>query len=487
MIMIRLFKIINFFIALTYTCATVVASTETRALSENTTEDTVWVDSLDSLAEYAARDDVTVRMMPGTYILEDTSTAQELDLVRHENGGATSDYPVASLIHFSGSNSHYDLTHVTILIDSQLHQAFGGRHLFEIFVSGNNNVIEGLTVKDVGDTAPHRGAIMMHVMGDDNIISNADLFIHGSYPYGYGHLLGKGGNSLVQLRKHSSLLVSGRNTKLLSCKVTTHAFGHGIVMQGAVNTLIQGCTVIGEMRSTDAMLAETSGPAHSVEFRSDYPPGKIVPGEMKALAEDGIRSYRWGPAVGRQTDTITVIDCTIINMRSGIDLSASRGPTKVIGCTVIGFQEKGYSIPSGGVIEKSRGDVMYGPLISFPGRSTKDCRVELELIPTTSDYPPSRIAELNGSGHIIELRSYQNKPCEDSIPIVFGESFWADVHQFRDPERSMDSLAFANNIQLINHTGMPVILTERTSNCQVTGNGRILKDDGTNNITRTLR
>lgn len=484
--MIRQFKSLIPFIAFAYTCATGVASTDTRALSKDTTEDTVWINSLDNLAKYVARDDVTIRMMPGTYILENTSTAQELDLVRYQNGKAVGDYPVASLINFSGNNSHYDLTHVTILIDSQLHQAFGGRHLFEIFVSGNNNVIEGLTVKDVGDTAPHRGAIMMHVMGDDNTISNADLFIHGSYPYGYGHLLGKGGNSLVQLRKHSSLLVSGRNTKLLNCKVTTHAFGHGIVMQGAVNTLIQGCTVIGEMRSTDAMLAETSGPAHNVDFRSDYPPGKIVPGEMKALAEDGIRSYRWGPAVGRRTDTITIIDSTIINMRSGIDLGASSGPTRVTGCTTIGCQEKGYSIPSGAVIEKSRGDAMYGPLISFPGRSTKDCRVELELLPTTSDYPPSRLAELNGSGHIIELRSHQKKIREDSAPIVFGESFWADVHQFRDPERSMDSLAFANNIQLINTTGMPVILTERTSDNQITSNGRILQDDGTNNVAKTL-
>ena len=401
-------------------------------------------------------------------------------------GKPKSDYPISCLLNFSGHNSTYKLNGVIIHLDTKLHRAFDKNKIYEVFVSGKNNTIEGLAVRDVGEDIPIFGTIMMVVMGDNNTISNADLYIHGSSPYGYGNLLGKGANPLVPLHKHSSLLVTGRNTKLLGCKVVTHGFGHGIVMQGAVNTLIKDCYVEGQVRSTDDMLKEISGLAHSVGFKSDYPPGHFIPGQMKALAEDGVRTYPNGSLVGRKTEKVTVINCTVKNMRSGYALSAGLGPTKVSGCTATGCTEKGFSISSNGVIEDSKGDAMYGPLLTFVGKSIKNCRVDLELIDTVSDYPPKRLVEINGKGHKIKILNYQGQRRPQDAPIVFGESFWADVHKFRQPNADPGEFSGADGVKLINHTGMPIVFGKFSMNCKVMTNGEALKDFGQGNIVNPV-
>lgn len=445
----------------------VVASLIPTHLRATTPGDTIFINSIEELAEFAAKDDVLIKMKAGTYALDNTKTSRNITLKKYREGKPPSDYPVSALLHFSGNNSSYNLEGVEINISSALHRAFGKNHIYEVFVTGNNNHIHGLTVRDVGDEYPHFGAIMLHVMGDDNVISAADLYIHGSSPYGYGHLLGKGGNPLVKLHKHSSLLVTGQNTKLLACKVFTHGFGHGIVMQGAVNTLIQDCYVEGEMRPTNEMLAETSGLAFGVGFKSDYPPGKIMPDEIKALSEDGIRSYPSGHLNGRRTKGITVINCTVKNMRSGFDLSANLPPTHVIGSTAIACQEKGYSIGSDGIIKNCKGDALYGPLITFIGKHINNCTVELALVDTVSEYPVHRLAEINGSGHHITIRNYQGKKRSLDAPIVFGESFWDDVHRFRNPDAPHGAFAGAENIKLLNDTGMPVRLNDLAINCSI--------------------
>ena len=444
-----------------------VVSLPSTHLQATDTGDTIFIKSIVELAEYAGRDDVLIKMKAGTYTLDNKEISKNIVLKKYSGGKSPSDYKVSALLHFSGNNSSYNLQGVEINISSALHRAFGQNHIYEVFVTGNKNKIHGLKVRDVGVEHPHFGAIMLHVMGDSNVISEVDLYIHGSSPYGYGHLLGKGGNALVKLHKHSSLLVTGQNTKLLACKVVTHGFGHGIVMQGAINTLIQDCYVEGKMRPTNEMLAETAGLAFDVGFKSDYPPGKIMPDEIKALSEDGIRSYPRGYLNGRKTKGITVINCTVKNMRSGFDLSANLPPTKIIRSTAIGCQEKGFSIGTDGVIEDSKGDALYGPLITFVGNKIENCKVELALIDTVSEYQVYRLAEINGSGHHITLHNYQGKKRSLKSPIVFGESFWDDVHRFRKPDAPHGSFAGAKNIKLFNYTGMPVKLNDLTINCSI--------------------
>lgn len=445
------------------------------------------VESLYELSKYLNQDSLTVKLKPGTYTISNKELSETIVLKKYKNEKPEIDYPISTLLHFSGNNSKYILNDVVITIDTELHKVFGRNHIFEVFVSGNNNTIEGLKVQNKGNKAPVKGAIMMHVMGDDNTIINADLFIEGSYPYGYGHLLGKGGNPIVKPQKHSSLLVSGKNTKLIGCKVVTHAFGHGIVMQGAYNTLIKDCYVEGQMRETNDMLIETSGPAFNVGFKSDYPPGKITPNEIKALSEDGVRSYSYGYLVGRKTENITVINTTVKNMRSGFDLSAHIGKTLIDGCTSVGCQEKGYSVSKNAIIKNSKGDAKYGPLLSFHGNKTKNCNVELELMPTVGDFHIKRLAEINGTGHQITLKNYKNKPRKQTDTIVFGESFWSDVHKYRHPEKALDSFSGAYNIKLINQTGMLVVFKEFSTKNEVTSNGELLNDLGKDNIFKRLK
>ena len=450
--------------------------------NSNSANKIINIDSLSELIEFAAKDNMIVKMQPGVYNLDDSKYGQNLIIKKYDlQGKPKSDYPITALINFSGNNNQFLLDGVVLKINSELHQAYGENHIFEIFVSGNNNKIEGLNVQDKGHEAPLKGAIMMHVMGDDNTITNVGLFIKGSYPYGYGHLLGKGAKPLVKPRKHSSLLVSGKNTKLIACRVVTHGFGHGIVMQGAQNTLIKDCYVEGKMRSTDEMLAETSGPAFSVDFKSDYPPGKIIPNEIKALSEDGVRSYPYGYLVGRKTENITVINTTVKNMRSGFDLSAHIGKTLIDGCTALECQEKGYSVSKNAIIKNSKGDAMYGPLLSFHQNNTENCNVELELINTVGSYPVKRLMEINGTGHKIKVTNFENKKRTKITPIVFGESFWSDVHKYRYPNKDSKEFSGAYNITLINETGMPIEFGELSKNCKVITNGKVLTDLGENN------
>ena len=323
---------------------------------------------------------------------------------------------------------------------------------------------------------------MLHVIGDGNTIKNVTLRTHGSAPYGYGNLLGKGGHALVPLNKQSCLLITGRDNRILGTTVIARTFGHGIVMQGAVNTLIQDCYVEGEMRSTDDMLKETSGPAHSVSFQSDYPPGHIVPGLMVALSEDGVRAYPNGSQVGgRRTENITVVNCTVKNMRSGFDLVAARGAVRVTGSTAIGCSEKGYSIPSGGVIERCAGDALYAPLLSLHDKNGRDCRIDLTLIGTSGDFPPARLAEINGTGHRIVIKPDPAGEPSQSRPIVFGDSFWADVQRFRDPTITREDSTGARGIELRNETAMPLVLGKTARDCVISTRGKVLRDDGENN------
>jgi hypothetical protein len=448
----------------------------------------ITVDSLEALSALAHSNNVSVKLKPGVYELNDPAMGQEMDMTTFKYGWEGKNNLKVSLIHFSGNNSTYDLTGTTINLDTKLHAAFGKREILEVFISGDSNTVSGMTVIDKGDTVPTHGCNMMAIIGDDNTVENSRFYVHGSSPYGYGHLLGKGRGAAVPLHKHCGVLIAGERTKFIGNTVKQYAFGHGIYMQGAVDTLIKDCYVEGQMRTTDDMLKEKSGLAFDVDFASSYPPGKIVPGQIKTLAEDGIRTYGTGGFVaGRRTARVTVENCTTKNMRCCVCLGFEQGPSKIINCTALEYQERGFSIGTDGVIENSRGDAMYGPLLTFLGPKAQNCKIDLELMPSVSKYPVPRVLEINGTGHVITVRNYEGKRRQKEEPIVFGESDWGDIHLFRAPDSDPAKYSGAYNCTLTNLTGMPIIFSELSKNCTVVTDGKIKRKRGSGHDITKLK
>ena len=140
------------------------------------------VASLKELSKFLSKDYVNVKLNLGKYHITDTELSQDIILKKHKDGKPEIDHPILSMLNFSGNNSNYISDDVVITIDTELHKALGQNHVFEVFVSGNNNTIEGLEVRGQGHEVPTRGAIMIPVMGDGNTILNNTLYIQGSYP-----------------------------------------------------------------------------------------------------------------------------------------------------------------------------------------------------------------------------------------------------------------------------------------------------------------
>ena len=162
-------------------------------------------------------------------------------------------------------------------------------------VKGNNNTLDGLTIQDIGDGKSMGGAAL-GITGSGNTLRNCILHVCGSFPYGYGDLFGKGGPDIIGPMKKSGVHVTGSGTTLIGCKLYMRSFGHGYYIQeDAADVHFEDCYVEGGMRPTDEMLAETSGPAFKVGFRTVVKnrrgENKVTPGYMKALSEDGFRTY----------------------------------------------------------------------------------------------------------------------------------------------------------------------------------------------------
>ncbi len=447
----------------------------------------VQVETVKDLVKYARKSNVNVTMKSGVYTVDNTALFSEVMLTKDGSAlsapkGRPTEFAVQSLLHFSGDNSTYNLEGVVVKLSSKIHRSIERDAIYKMLVTGDNNLIRGLAVEDEDMTPPKSNAIMTTIVGDNNTLEGVSILVQGSSPYGYGHLLGKGGaNGLAELHKQSSLLVSGVNTKLLNCRVITRAFGHGIVLQGAVDTHIEGCYVEGEMRTTDEMLAETSGPAYDAKFATIYPPGIFEANRMMALSEDGVRTYPYGPLVARRTSGVTVVNTTVKNMRSGYDLTAHATHTVLTGCTAIECQEKGFAVGSNAVVTGCKGDAKYGPLLSFPGTGIKNCQVEIALIPTESTYKVPRVADVNGSGHTIKLTNFEGKARKTPLPIEFGMSFWGECQIFRNPTVAHSRYVNAKGVTLINETGMPIKFLENSSNNKVTTSGEVLSDQGVDN------
>ncbi|MFB9052687.1 hypothetical protein ACFFVB_06295 [Formosa undariae] len=419
----------------------------------NATE--IKINSLKELVNYASKSSNVITMAPGVYQLTDYFTLDSM-AVKH-------DRKAFQFIVFSGSHNVFKLDGVEIVVDNKLRAALSPPlHSNEFLINGANNVFEGLSFKYKGEVNAPGGAVL-EVGGKDNTLKNVVLHVSGSFPYGYGDYLGKGKNNVVKHQKHSGLLITGFNTKLLACKVFMKSFGHAFFIQGGDNTYFKDCYAEGEIRSTDEMLAETSGPAFDNDFASIYMnydgEKKIPSGYMKSLNECGFRTY--------STGKVTAVNCVAKNMRVGFALAkVSLDNCEAIDC------ERGYYLNKA-VTKNSRGDAKYGPLLYLVG--DEPSQIDLTLTPGESEMKVHALATISGTGHEVNIKSTDQNKRKKSIPIMLGYGM-PSSGEIASPLPAKD----ANHIKITNTTTMPIVVNETASDCVINTNGIIEGNAGKN-------
>ncbi len=428
------------------------------------------VSSVKELAAVISKSNQTVKMTPGVYKMKDyvnssVIAAAPLDGVNRK-----------AMLLFSGDNNTFDFTGVTIEIDTKLLAAFK-TSINEIQITGSGNTLTGLTITDIGNSPPAgKGARSFVITGDSNTVDGITLNMGGSAPYGYGDLLGKGKGSVVALRKHSGLLVEGKDINVLNCSIYSKSFGHLFFVQGGRNVRFENCYAEGVMRSTDEMLAEKSGPAFKANFESSYKnrngDKKITAGYVKSLNECGFRNYGTGGPDKNKTGAITLVNCRAKNTRIGFAFTRIDEDMTIEGCDAQGC-EVAYYI-GGANVKSSRGDAENGPLLIL-NKATAPSTIDLELMPATSSYIIHCLAAINGTGHKINLSNYEGKMRNKELPILIGQN-GPPANNGYSP---MGKVA-TSGIEFTNTTGMPIELNELTSQCTVTSNGKV-SDNGTSN------
>ncbi len=426
------------------------------------------ITTMAELAAYAAKSGNTIKMKPGVYQMRDLMTDEMIARLKKEAvARKTGKSSRVSMLTFSGHKNRFDLRDVTIEVDTQLLSAFGRCDIQEFLITGNGNAIAGLTVTDIGNHPTARGGRSLTIEGDNNTLTNVTLNVRGSAPYGYGDLLGKGKRSVTPLQKHSGLLICGTNTKLFGCRVISRALGHCFFIQGGINTYFEDCYAEGEMRATDDMLAETEGVAFENGFRSVYGAQKVIlPGYMKSLQECGFRTYGSGGPDKRKTGKVTLVNCTAKNVRVGFALAANEDtdPVELTGCAGIGC-ERAYFLEKA-VVKECKGDAKYGPLIYLEGEEAS--RVDLTLLPETSDRIVHAVATICGTGHEVSIKGRRN--AEHPILLGYGSPPAGEIS-------APIPLRAADEVKLVNETTMPVVVSGMAENCTVM-TGSPVQNDG---------
>ncbi len=419
------------------------------------TDESIKVSSLAELATLVAQDNQSIKLMPGTYKMIDYINADSI-----QSRLARKDY---QYLKFSGSNNTIDMEGVTIEVDTKLRDLLRHpAHTDEIMVCGDDNTIKGVEIKHIGNTSAPGGTAMT-VNGKRNTIEQVTLRVQGSEPYGYGDLFGKGKEHTLSHRKRSGLLITGEGTTLMGCKLYMRSFGHGIfIQQGPSDVTIMDCYVEGEMRSTDDVLAETSGRAYDINFETWTPnrEGKFVvtKGYMKSLCEEGFRTYA-------PCKNLRIINCTAKNTRGGFELRSNTESVYLENCTAIGV-ERAFWLGEGAIAKGCKGEANYGPLLFVEGNSVD---IEIALIANESDYLVHSLMTIFGDNNRVVLTPYEGKNRTKELPILVG---------YTQPEHGESMSPYSQepctNLTLINKTTMPVIVGAKSSDCDIESVGGVI-------------
>ncbi len=444
----------------------------TTAFSQTT------VNSLTQLLPYLDDNNANVKLAPGTYTI-DNSNIDDFD---------------NPIFLFEGNNSTYDFTGVTINFATEIFRSFGNVGVEEIEIVGNNNVLKNLKMVDIGSVydRPTRTALGISLHGEDNLVEGFDMTVKGSQPYGYGDAFGKGSGYVIKHFKHSAIQVGGNRNHVKNCKILHRAYGHGIFMQGAVDALIEGVYLEGEMRTTDAMLAGAYGGEGDTGEDVDWVTvwGYPLPkGYMLSLQEDGIRAYNSGTTIingntitGRRTTNITVLNCTVKYMRGGFPLALSAGTKYLEGCTSIGC-ETGFTTGTSKVVD-CYSDAAYGPAYKSTYNTTNNFDADITIIPPANGYynGSNCLAYIGGNNHEVTLRNAEPNLDSDLIIMMAGDLKTARFLSTSDPSNQTNHTS--TNIEFTNHTGARVVISNGSSGNDISSCGSVT-DNGSNNDIST--
>lgn len=429
---------------------------------ENTSEDSfIVIDNLADLKLYAAKDNVNVRLERGNYQIDDAESIRFLQ--------------------FTGNNSHFNLKDVRFMVDTKLFsrtdlkESNDGNSMYcAIEISGNNVTVEGLYIETYGDKPGRQSKNkIFNIIGEDVTLKNVELRTAGSSPWGYGSLYGLGGGDV---RKMNGIRVGypAKNVKLIGCKVHARAMGHSIFLQGAENTLIEDCHIDGLLRTTDAILAETSGYGFDRDFfagKGDYVEGttigkdaKILPGEIISLSEDGIRMYP--EYKGHPTKNTTIKNCTVFRMRRGICTGLSASGDKVIGCEVRECVAAGFNVGNNDTLVNCSADAKYSEALSLPYKNAKNANVELNILDSRGGMSNNLLAVINGTGNKVVLKTSNHSFVPEFLRIELSSNNGYAFYQ--------RSKVGATDIQLDNKTQAKVVLLPGTENPQIESEGEVL-------------
>ncbi|WP_372796368.1 autotransporter-associated beta strand repeat-containing protein, partial [Pontiella sp.] len=408
------------------------------------------ITSIEELRQYAASNNVDVAMVPGTYWM---------------TGEADPHF-----IEFSGTNNTFDLTGVHIKVDTAELAGYGGSvDVRMLNISGTNVVIDGLTLSmeklayngtdSYGFpreyTADKRSQVM-RITGSYITVKNCEFTSGGSYPYGYGDAFGKGSrpntdgvtdSAWISHKKQSGILftLGASFCEFENVTLNMRSFGHGIFFQsGAHDLLFNNCQVLGDtMADSDDIIAH---PEYQEWGFATYK--EPIPADIRiSKHEGGFRSYGNSGyttnGYNEYIENITLTNCRVERMRTGVAAGANAGFLKVYGMEIEEC-EYGYGASAHGttLYQGCKGDAVNGPLIYFQYGVQVPAVYEVELTGDTPGHGIWPIALISGDDNEITLTS-------SAAPGVYSREAYVNTSQrWREwrhrPSADIDGLSTGN-------------------------------------------
>ncbi|PHS07780.1 MAG: hypothetical protein COA78_13270 [Blastopirellula sp.] len=397
----------------------------------------------------------------------------------------------------SGSNNDIDLTGVYIKVPMEI---VSGSTLFNL--TGNHITLRGGTLEgtypdgkiEITDFGAYNqknkfGSMNeMKIPGDDNKVIGMKMTVRGSFPYGYGNMYGIGAGSVVKLRKHCGIQITGNRAIIDSCNIKMEAFGHAIYVQGGDRTTVRNTVVEGTLRPSNDCYNETDAGdlAKKFNYQLQWPEdvrGLPIPRDhMINCTEDGIRAYK---GAGH----MIVDNCVVKKSRGGIKLYMAKSAI-VSNCQVLDCVVQGYSLPSRGVISNSSGNAAYGPLLYIHSDSHSNQKIDLKVLPAPHSLGDHPLAAIKGQGHSITLTQAGNSKPETPRPIIVGYPMRFDFLSVDYPDvpagyekhfsKYSPKTYKASGITIDNGTTHPVVLGKLSQGNAITSIGTV-RDYGANN------